>query len=198
MVAALEAYAPQLGAVIWASSYCHASFARLFAEIVSPQNFQIGYAIWHSMHTDGSQRTTLADAAKVALSSNKRMLDRVLWAKDTADRLATLRNDATHLSTAFTGRTSASQIVLDANTTAPKRARRLASQGDAQKLKYKLTGDLIALAGYVSILTVELRFPGHMPLPRKPRMQSIQPMGSRKTRGRSGRTRRHQPQASRS
>lgn len=169
----VKEFSALVGDVMWAWNYSHAAFSRLFAILISPANLQVGFAMWHTLHNDRTQRELLWAAAQVVLAKNRKMLNRVEWAKRRADALSTTRNDAAHLATAFAVHLSEPQVVLDVLSTAPKRVRRLENR-DLNKTFITLYGDLLAMSSYVSVLGAEIAFPGHYSLPRRPKLLSIE------------------------
>lgn len=192
-----DEFAADVGKVIWAWNYSHAAFSRLFATIISPKNLMIGFNMWHTLQSDTAQRELLIAAASAALRDRKPLLRRIEWAKQAADKLATHRNDLTHLATAWSAQSPVRQILTDPVSTAPKRVRRLSEQQDLRAHAKRLRGDLIALAIYVNTFSVEVILPGHWPLPRRPKMQSIPALNpSSKKARRKPRSKRPRPPAS--
>ena len=194
--AATKEFADQVGAVIWAWNYCHAAFCDLFGVLVNRQNLMIGYAIWHTSQSDTAQRELLFSVAKFTLAKRPRLLARVEWAKRSADSLSTIRNDAAHTATMFSGRLSAPSLVPSIFATAPKRLRRLEHR-DLNEMCFLLKGDLIALGGYVRLLGAESAFPGHYPLQKRPKLLSIPSQTSKRTRRRTNTKRPRPPRSSR-
>ena len=182
--ATVKKYSAQVGEVIWAWNYCHAALANLFYVIVSPQNLMLGHAIWHTSQSDAAQREFLLASAKVSLAKKPRMLAKIEWAKQNADKLSVFRNDTAHLATSFSGRPSDLSLVPSFLATAPKRLRRLENR-DLEEMLFLLRGDLIALAGYVLLLGGKITFPEHYTLPRRPKLLSIQDQRSTKKRRRT-------------
>ena len=182
--APVKKFASYVGEAIWAWNYCHAAFSDLFCILVNPQELMIGHAIWHASQSDSTQRDFLFATAKIALAKKPRLLARVEWAKRSADALSTIRNDAVHTATSFAGRLSQLSLTPNILATAPKRFRRM-KERDFESMCSKLTGDLIALGGYVRLLSGEVAFPGRFTLPKRPKLQSIQDQPSTKKRRRT-------------
>ena len=174
----MKKFAAQLGEAIWAWNYCHSAFVELFSVLVSRQNLMIGHSIWHTSQNDSAQRDFLLAAAQVVLAEKPRMLARIKWANHSADSLSTIRNDATHVATVFSGRPSELSLVPSFVATAPKRLRRLENR-DLEEMLFFLNGDLIALGGYVRLLMMEIAFPGRHSLPRRPKLLSIPSQASK-------------------
>ena len=188
-------FATPVGEVMWAWNYCHSNFASLFCIIITPHNLAVGHAIWHSLQSDHIQRAQLISAARIVLSKNKPMLRRIEWAIRSADSLSTIRNDAAHVSTAFSTHLPVPIVVPSPSGTAPSRLRRLREHRDLQKRFETLRGDLIALSGYVALLSAEIAFPGHYTLPQRPILQCIPRQAPKKKRHYKN-TRRPPPQRS--
>lgn len=170
---AVNEFAAPVGQVMWAWNYCHSSFGRLFSTIASPTNLRIGHALWHALQSDRAQRQLLLAAAKAALYANKPMLRQVEWAAKSADSLATIRNDAAHVATAFTTHFPQPKVVPDVLATSSKRLRRLQSHQGLQEQFQLLTGDLIALSGYVTVLSMVIASPNTIKLSRRPMLKSL-------------------------
>ena len=194
--APVKMFAGYVGETIWAWNYCHAAFSDLFNILVNPQELMIGHAIWHTSQNDSAQRDFLLAAAKIALKKKPKLLAKVEWAKRSADALSTIRNDAVHTATSFTGVPSQLSLTPNIIATAPKRLRRM-EERDFESMCSKLTGDLIALGGYVRLLLGEVFFPGQYTLPRRPKLQSIQDQPSAKKRRRTHTARSRPPRSSR-
>jgi len=192
---AVKEFAGPIGEVIWAWNYCHGAFANLFGSLIAPHRLNAAHAIWHEVQNDTTQRSMLLAAARVLLAKNPKLLRRIEWAKNTADKLSMIRNDFAHLGTSFANYPHAPSVVPDYLTTMPKRYRRLLGQ-DLKKVPPALIGDLIALAGYVISLHGSLLSPQHYPLPRKPTMRSIPLHTGKKKNRRKSRARRRPPQSS--
>lgn len=172
LAAPVAEFATQIGEVIWAWNYCHASFGRLFGVLVSRQNLRMGQTLWLAVPNDSTRRDLLLASAQVALTKNKGYLRRIKWAKERVDKLGPIRNDAVHMATGFANYPSDPSIVPDQFGTAPARFRRLANK-DLHKMFSDLRGDLTALAGYVESVAGEISFPGVYTLPRRPKLQSL-------------------------
>lgn len=175
----MKEFATQIGEVVWAWNYCHAAFGDLFSVLVSRQNLMTGNAIWHTSQNDTAQRNFLLAAAQVTLAKSPRMFARIEWAKQSADSLSTIRNDVIHLATAFSGPPSDLSLVPSVIATAPKRLRRLENR-NLDEMQFLLKGDLIALAGYVRLVSGEITFPEQYSLPKRPRLLSIPSQVSKK------------------
>lgn len=168
---AADEFSGYVGKTIWSWNYSHAAFAHIFALTVNRSNLAIGHAMWHTMQSDASQRDLLMAAAEIAYSKNKTILRRLVWSKRVADKLATVRNDAAHIATAWTVGEDP-KIVLSSVATAPKRFRRVTGYKSFETQLDLLCGDLIALSHFMYALGSVIAFPMHYPLPRRPKILS--------------------------
>ena len=158
-----------------------------------------GYSMWHSQRSDAGQRDLLKAIADDKFAGDKMMLRRIQWSLKTAGMLSSLRNDAAHMATAWTANRDNPTIIPDAMATAPVRFRRIHSHDDFEKLLSHLRGDLVVLAHFVYMLNAVILLPnGQYPLPRKPKLLSIQapPMGRKKTRRGKGKAPQRPPRSS--
>lgn len=154
---------------MWASNFSHVAFSNVFASLISKQDLDIGYSVWHTIQGDKGQREAMAAAAKATLPANSRILRNLLWAKKKADDLATIRNDAAHMATAWS--VGAKPFELIANPVNNPRARldRLQKTADIRRSFGIAKGDLYQLGAYVHDLFCHVAFPDDAdPMPRRP------------------------------
>jgi len=157
------------GELLWASNQLHTAFAVVFSVLVSKKNLAVGQSIWHAVQSDSTQRNMLAEVAKVALGNQKRMHALLLWAKKKADSLATIRNDAAHMSTAFRTDNDLWALVANAIGNPPSRAVRLESRPDLLRYFRSAKSDLVQLSGFVYALLFRMIVPdANHPWPRRP------------------------------
>src|ERR1700730_4146181 len=97
-------HAHQVGEVVTAWNDLHASFFYLFETLSGanhPRSREIAHAIWHSIQSDNTQREMMLRVALVALPPKSRTLAQVKWLKETADKMAKMRNDPAHTQISF-------------------------------------------------------------------------------------------------
>lgn len=169
------------GELLWASSQTHTAFCNVFALLVAKENLNVGYAIWHAVQADSSQRQMLAALIDARLPKTSRVTKSLLWAKEKADKLATLRNDAAHMASAFQTDSKPYRLVPNPLGNAPNRTERLKGVSDLITHFRAVKGDLIQLAGYVHALFFKIALPsGPYPWPRRPTMKSLPKATKRK------------------
>lgn len=162
------------GELLWASNQLHSAFATLFAALVSKENLAVGLSIWHVAPSDNVQRQMLAAVVDVKFQKNSKMHAHLAWAKEKADKLATIRNDAAHMSTAF--RTDSKPWLLVSNSigNTPTRTRRLDGKTDLLRHFRTAKADLVQLSGFVYALFFRMVGPAAIhPWPRRPTLQSV-------------------------
>lgn len=64
-----DEFSAYVGRAIWASNYCHAAFARLFAVVATPESLSAGIAMWHTLDSDAKQRHRRSWRTKIAMAS---------------------------------------------------------------------------------------------------------------------------------
>lgn len=177
----VRSYAVAIGELIWASSQTHTAFANVFAVLVTKENLNIGFSIWHAAQSDSVQRQMLAALVDAKFSKNSRMHTSLLWAKKMADELAKIRNDAAHMATAFRTDSVPFKLVVSAIGNAPNRVTRLAATPDLNRRFRIVKNDLVQLAGYVNALFFRLVSPdGLYPWPKMPALQAFPKVKRRK------------------
>ena len=140
------------GELLWASNQAHAAFCNIFALLVAKENLNVGFAIWHAVQADNTQRQMLVALVEARLSEKSRMRKSLTWAKEKADKLATLRNDAAHMASAFRTDSTPYKLVPSPIGNAPTRAERLKAVSDLTSYFRSVKGDLVQLAGYINAL----------------------------------------------
>jgi len=162
------------GELLWASNQLHTAFAVVFAVLVSKDDPGIGFSIWHTVPSDSVQRQLLAAVADVKFKKNSKMHAHLTWAKEKADKLATIRNDAAHMSTAFRTDGSPWLLVADAVGNSPTRSRRLEGLSDLQRHFRTAKSDLVQLSGFVYALFFRIVTPAAShPWPKKPALRAV-------------------------
>jgi hypothetical protein len=162
------------GELLWASNQLHTAFSVVFAVLVSRENLAIGSSIWHVAPSESVQRQMLAALVDVKFKKKSKMHAQLTWAKNKADKLATIRNDAAHMSTAFRTDSKRWELVANSIGNTPTRARRLDALSDLQ-LHFRIArADLVQLSGFVYALFFRMVSPdANDPWPRKPALQSV-------------------------
>ena len=162
------------GELLWASSQAHTAFCNVFALLVAKDNLNVGFAIWHTVQADSTQRQMLAALVDARLPTPSRMNKSLLWAKEKADKLATLRNDAAHLASAFRTDSDPYKLVPNPFGNPPTRTERLKNISDLVAHFRTVKGDLVQLSGYINALFFKLVQPsGPYPWPRRPSLKSL-------------------------
>lgn len=179
--APFRAYTAVIGELVWASNYSHGAFEILFSHVATPTEFQTGRSIWHSAPSDSGQLQMLAAATETSARLSAKMRANILWAVEKAKKLGESRNDAVHSSTIILSRAKPVKIALYELGTKPKRYGKLERTIDLKKHFRLVKGDLWKLGQYVHALWPHLAgFDALPPLPRRPRLTSIQNNNSKK------------------
>ncbi len=181
LMQAVHKHSSGVGQVVWAWNYCHGAFCRLFAAVATPENLMVGLAVWHTAPSDKQQRQMLLAAAGARFSSKTNELKAIRWSISAADKLSNYRNDLTHMGTGFRNPFQKPEIVLDYSSNKPARIERMENV-EIDKLVQQCSGDLIALAGYVSIVNAAISFPQMHRLPRRPRLLLVPGVSAKKKR----------------
>lgn len=162
------------GELLWASNQLHTAFSTIFSLLVARENLAIGYAVWHVAQSDSVQRLMLAAAVEVRFPKNSRMRTSLIWAKERADKLATIRNDAAHMATAFQTDSNPFKLVAADIGNPPNRQKRLANRPNLQRAFRLARGDLVQLSGFVYALLFRVVTPeANHPWPKKPILKSV-------------------------
>lgn len=162
------------GELLWASNQLHGAFAALFSMLVSKENLAVGLSIWHVAQSDNVQRQMLAALIDVKFRKKSKMHTHLTWAKEKADRLATIRNDAAHMSTAFRTDSNPWLIVANSIGNTPTRTRRLDGKPNLLRHFRMAKADLVQLSGFVYALFFRIAVPdANHPWPRRPILQSV-------------------------
>jgi hypothetical protein len=175
---ALTKYTSLIGEVTFAYNALHAGFFLAFTLVVDvPDSPDMSSAMWHTLRSDEAQRALLRAAASEsnALGRWKRGM---MWVIDSAGRLAEYRNDAIHTIFEYGPDGKGGFAINPSDWSAPpKRFEKLERVG-YRKLFKLLIGDFNALTDYLAYISGNLIvYPSgviHEPLPRRPRLQSIQ------------------------
>jgi hypothetical protein len=162
------------GELLWASNQLHMGFASVFALLVARENLAVGFSIWHVAPSDSVQRQMLAALVEVRFQKGSKMRTSLIWAKECADKLATIRNDAAHMATAFRTDSDPFKLVVADIGNAPNRTKRLTKSPNLQRTFRLAKGDLIQLSGYVYALFFRITVPtANYPWPKKPNLKSV-------------------------
>lgn len=165
----IRSFALATGELLWASNDAHAAFAMVFVVLVSKQNMNVGWSIWNTLRSDSTQRQIFAAAVESTLGMAPRMRNGLLWAKEQADRLAEIRNDAAPMATAFRTDGVAYELQISPVGNPQGGVRRLERISDLNKRFRTAKSDLVQLAGFVRSLMFRLVVPdGTYPWPRRP------------------------------
>lgn len=181
-----RAHARQIGEIAIAWNWLHTSCFRIFqilSEAKNPRHLNIAHAIWHSLRSDSEQRQLMLNVARHSLLPKSRVYLQIKWLKETADRLASSRNDPVHtpiaLLTLGSGKTEIVPDIFYARREAVDRLQKSPLGKNWQKIR----GDIRVLSLFASIISRNLE-DAQLPLPRKPRMLSLPKSTSRKNRRR--------------
>lgn len=170
----VRSFSVATGELLWAANQLHTAFSSIFSMLVARDNLAVGFAIWHVAPADNVQRQMLAALLDVRLEKRSRMHASLLWAKEKADKLATIRNDAAHMSTAFRTDSDPFQLVANFIGNTPTRSRRLNTTPDLLRTFRLAKGDFVQLSGFVYALFFRMVAPqANHPWPKKPRLKSI-------------------------
>lgn len=171
-------YIAETGAVIWEWNSLHSGILILFYALLKPLSFGIAQTIWHSSPSDTSQRQIVLATAEIALSHNKVMLDRIRWIIRTTDKLAEYRNIAAHMAMVVDDESAPGGVSPDrVSAKSMKGLKAMLIYLERKKFWTVLAGDLFILGSYAGILGYQLSHPAErVPLPRKPRLQSLPTM----------------------
>jgi hypothetical protein len=99
-----EPYARAVGKLVASWNQLQERLGELFSAIVTKENPEIGFAIWHAAQNDRTQREMLKAAARAATEKallTDQMGADIRWLLGRADEFANKRNDAIHAPVAF-------------------------------------------------------------------------------------------------
>jgi hypothetical protein len=146
---------------------------KISTDFTKAQNLNIGLSIWHVAPSDNVQRQMLAAVVDVKFKHDQRMRSYLLWAKNAADRLATIRNDAAHVSTAFRTDREPFGVVASAMGNSPNREQRLSKLPNLQRHFRTAKADLVQLSGFLYALLLRMLDRQTHPWPRRRAMRSV-------------------------
>lgn len=176
--AVLSEYTHLAGLVIWASNALHAKFLRIFEEIMAfdcASNLLIkrrmARSMWHSLRSDDIQRSVLKAAVLESMRDDHQLTKSLIWALNSAGKLAEYRNDAVHTAFEFNNANSRWTIIPNQYAGAPHRVEKLNRVGYA-KLFRLLLGDLIQLRVYIDYVRAKVGGDSELSLPRRPVLKS--------------------------
>jgi hypothetical protein len=170
----VRSFSVATGELLWASNQLHTAFAVVFAVLVARENPAIGFSIWHAAPSDAVQRQMLAAVTDVKFTKKSKMHAQLIWAKGMADKLAVIRNDAAHMSTAFRTDSRPWLLVANAIGNSPTRSRRLDALADLQRHLRLAKSDLVQLSGFVYALFFRIVTPdANHSWPEKPVLRAV-------------------------
>lgn len=89
-------HALHVGRVTIAWNALQATQCEMFARMVTPSDHKMGYALWHTLRSDRSQREMLANALKHRLQHRPKPLEEFKWFLGKMPGLEDRRNDVVH------------------------------------------------------------------------------------------------------
>jgi len=191
-----NAYAKQVGRILWAYNRLHGQLSIIFAALVTPDRRSLAAMVWHALKADSAQRDILQAAILERSEVPANLAEAVEWLVNVCDKLSTHRNDPAHTPMTAGIDFVAKEIIIlpDLFAANPQKAARL-SRKDLALFHRRLEGDLLALGKYAEHVNVwismwhqqpQARQP---PLPYRPRLQAIPPSEIPPTRSQKDRLR---------
>ena len=160
---AFRRHAKRVGMAVLAWNDLHANLYLIFWFLIGPSGHpdekQVAYGVWHTIQNESTQRDMIKEAATVKLANDRKLLSRITWILEKAERLSPYRNMAAHTAVLFHWITGAAPRPDPWSSRALHRDRyRLI---DHDHFWRSLAGDLSALSRYAARLSDDLWRPGH-------------------------------------
>lgn len=174
----LAEYTHMAGLIVWASNALHSKFLLIFEEILLFEfnghrltQRKLARAMWHSLRSDDAQRALLLAATKAALDTDRPLIKSLVWAINSAGRLAEFRNDVVHTPFAFIPDERRWKMMPNIDAGPPRRVEKLERVGYSKLFKL-LLGDLIQMRVYTETILVNLSSNKKYSMPHRPRLKS--------------------------
>ncbi len=157
-----------LGRVVFTWNSLHITLAHIFVTFSNPQNQPMGYAIWHAVLNDRSQRLMLAAAVNSNTEVSENFQCCMKWCFNRIDELGSKRDMTVHSPYTLVLRENSIKVIPQHHT-GHNRALNLVDKDLPTELR-RIAENIALVSIYAANVTTAEFKPDSMPWPERPRL----------------------------